>query len=124
MKSLDKEWIISKDANSLRKEDTDKHKCFICHASGCFAKGCPKSRKVKMVAPTSKETMACYDAISNPHPTTDEILKSASNIEKGTSKDIFINRQPQSFVSIQLYDNDLYASEFVKDNEDDLHLSI
>ncbi|KAF3637802.1 hypothetical protein FXO38_23555 [Capsicum annuum] len=122
-KSSDKEPFISTDVESSSTKDPRKNKCFICHDKGHFAKGCPKSKKVKREA---RSFMACPEDIGDPHPTTEDISISTFSAEKGTSEDIFIRDQPHAFTSRQLSNAnyELHASEWVEVDEDALQHSI
>ena len=93
-KPLDEELIINKDTTSSKKTNPGKHKCFIFHDKGHFAKGCPMSKKTKREAQSSEKTMACHKDLDDSHLAEENIPRSAFNAEKEKSEDIFIYGQP------------------------------
>lgn len=75
-KLSNKELMIRKNTKSLKLKDPGKHKFFIFHDRGHFAKVYAKSRKAKRVAQISKKTMdsqfpakdeALHDLYPNPN---------------------------------------------------------
>lgn len=103
-KLSDKELIISKNSKYFRKKDPGMNKCFICHDRGHFANLCRISKRAKSLAQTSEKTMASQFLVKDEahcglHPDPKNILESSFNKEKRTSEDVFINGQPQPFIS-------------------------
>ncbi|KAF3672255.1 hypothetical protein FXO38_06186 [Capsicum annuum] len=89
-KTPNKELLTDKGDKSSKKIDLGKHKCFIFYDKGCLAKECPKFKKVKREVHFSMNSMDCHEDLDDPYPVAEEILRSAFNIEKKISEDIFI----------------------------------